>query len=111
MKDGDAPLALENRETLKSGAKEGRPPLLTQRTAGLAVIVFELIQKHGFAALGPIIVLAGVFQIASGFLKVGQLFRTIAPAVIYGMLAGIGIPHRHRPGIVRTMPAPTSWGR
>lgn len=38
----DAPQALENRETLKSGARNGAstngPPLLTQRTAGLAVV-------------------------------------------------------------------------
>ena len=34
----DAPLAVENRETAKNWGKEGRPPLLTQRTAGLAVI-------------------------------------------------------------------------
>lgn len=34
----DAPLAVETRETQKSGARNGRPPLLTQRTAGLAVI-------------------------------------------------------------------------
>ncbi|WP_315718549.1 MULTISPECIES: hypothetical protein [unclassified Bradyrhizobium] len=34
----DAPAAVENRETQKTGTKEGRPPLLTQRTAGLAVI-------------------------------------------------------------------------
>nr|AWM06103.1 hypothetical protein CIT39_06310 [Bradyrhizobium symbiodeficiens] len=34
----DALAAVENRETAKSGAKNGRPPLLTQRTAGLAVI-------------------------------------------------------------------------
>jgi hypothetical protein len=34
----DAPLAVESRETQKSGASNGRPPLLTQRTAGMAVI-------------------------------------------------------------------------
>jgi hypothetical protein len=34
----DAPLAVENRETAKNAGKEGRPLLLTQRTAGLAVI-------------------------------------------------------------------------
>lgn len=38
----DAPQALENRETLKSGARNGAaangPPLLTQRTVGLAVV-------------------------------------------------------------------------
>jgi MFS superfamily sulfate permease-like transporter len=38
-----------------------------------------------------VIVLAGMIQLAAGLLRIGQLFRAISPAVIYGMLAGIGI--------------------
>jgi len=74
-----------------AGSLSGCPLQVSGPAAGLAVIVYELIQKHGFAALGPIIVMAGLLQVVSGFLKAGQLFRTIAPAVIYGMLAGIGV--------------------
>jgi MFS superfamily sulfate permease-like transporter len=55
------------------------------------VVVYELIQQHGFAMLGPIIVVAGILQLIAGALKAGQLFRSIAPAVVYGMLAGIGV--------------------
>jgi MFS superfamily sulfate permease-like transporter len=76
---------------LVGGSLSGCPLQVSGPAAGLAVIVYELIQKFGFTALAPIIMLAGVLQIASGFLKAGQLFRTIAPAVIYGMLAGIGV--------------------
>jgi MFS superfamily sulfate permease-like transporter len=57
----------------------------------LAVIIYQLIQDYGIEAMGPIIVLAGVFQMLAGMLKVGQMFRSIAPAVVYGMLAGIGV--------------------
>src|SRR5215472_1751350 len=74
-----------------AGSLSGCPLQVSGPAAGLAVIVYELIQKHGFAALGPIIIMAGLLQVVSGFLKAGQLFRTIAPAVIYGMLAGIGV--------------------
>jgi MFS superfamily sulfate permease-like transporter len=73
------------------GAFSGCPLQVSGPAAGLAVIVFELVQKHGFAGLAPIIVLAGVLQLAAGALRVGQLFRAMAPAVIYGMLAGIGV--------------------
>jgi MFS superfamily sulfate permease-like transporter len=73
------------------GAISGCPLQISGPAAGLAVIVFELIQKHGFSMLGPLIVLAGLMQLAAGALKLGQLFRSIAPAVVYGMLAGIGI--------------------
>jgi MFS superfamily sulfate permease-like transporter len=74
-----------------AGALSGCPLQVSGPAAGLAVIVYEIIQKHGFAALAPILVLAGIIQLAAGALRVGQFFRAMAPAVVYGMLAGIGI--------------------
>ena len=76
---------------LVAGSLSGCALQVSGPAAGLAVIIFELIREYGFAMLGPIIVLAGVFQVAAGLLKAGQLFRSIAPAVVYGMLAGIGV--------------------
>src|SRR5215475_13172644 len=52
-----------------AGSLSGCPLQVSGPAAGLAVIVYELIQKFGFAALGPIIVLAGLLQIVSGFLR------------------------------------------
>lgn len=74
-----------------AGSLSGCPLQVSGPAAGLAVIVYQLIQEYGIAGLGPIIVAAGLLQIAAGALKAGQLFRAIAPAVVYGMLAGIGI--------------------
>jgi MFS superfamily sulfate permease-like transporter len=76
---------------LITGAISGCPLQVSGPAAGLAVIVYELIQKHGFEMLGPIVVLAGAIQIVAGLAKFGQVFRAIAPAVVYGMLAGIGL--------------------
>jgi MFS superfamily sulfate permease-like transporter len=73
------------------GALAGCPLQVSGPAAGLAVIIYEFIQTHGFEMLGPVIVAAGVLQLVAGAFKVGQLFRAIAPAVIYGMLAGIGV--------------------
>lgn len=73
------------------GALAGCQLQVSGPAAGLAVIVYDLVQTHGIEMLGPIVVLAGILQLAAGLLRVGQLFRAIAPAVIYGMLAGIGI--------------------
>ena len=73
------------------GTISGCPLQVSGPAAGLAVIVFELIRKHGIEMLGPLVVAAGVIQLVAGALKFGQLFRAMAPAVIYGMLAGIGI--------------------
>lgn len=59
--------------------------------AGLTVLVWEMIQQHGIGMLGAIVLLAGILQLLMGALKMGQWFRAISPAVIQGMLAGIGV--------------------
>jgi MFS superfamily sulfate permease-like transporter len=48
------------------------------------------VREHGIAALGPMLVVAGAIQLVAGMLKMGGLFRSISPAVVHGMLAGIG---------------------
>ncbi len=73
------------------GFLAGSPLQVTGPAAGLAVLVYELIQKEGLAALGLVILLAGSLQLAAGLLKLGQWFRAISPSVIHGMLAGIGV--------------------
>lgn len=73
------------------GTLAGSPLQVTGPAAGLSVIVFDIVQQHGLAALGWIVFLAGVIQCVAGMLRVGQWFRAVSPAVIHGMLAGIGI--------------------
>lgn len=69
----------------------GSPLQVSGPAAGLAVLVFEVVREHGMGMLGPILLLAGILQIAAGRLKLGCWFRVTAPAVVYGMLAGIGV--------------------
>lgn len=73
------------------GSVSGAPLQVSGPAAGLSVIVFELVQKLGFPMLGPVLLLAGLLQFVGGRLKLGRWFRAISPAVIYGMLSGIGI--------------------
>ena len=73
------------------GALAGSPLQVSGPAAGLAVIVFELVRDKGLSALGPILVLAGLVQLVAGVLKLGGWFRAISPAVVHGMLAGIGV--------------------
>lgn len=73
------------------GFLAGSPLQVSGPAAGLVVLVFELHQEHGMAALGVILMLAGLMQVVAGLLKTGQWFRAISPAVVYGMLAGIGV--------------------
>ncbi len=59
--------------------------------AGLILIIVEIIQKMGIEQLFLIIFLVGILQIIFGLLSFGKWFRAISPAIIQGMLAGIGI--------------------
>jgi MFS superfamily sulfate permease-like transporter len=69
----------------------GSPLQVSGPAAGLAVLVLELVREHGLEALGPVVLVAGVIQVLAGLAGVGQWFRAISPAVIHGMLAGIGV--------------------
>lgn len=73
------------------GFLAGSPLQVSGPAAGLAVIVFEIVREQGLSALGPILILAGAIQVAAGLLRVGGWFRAISPAVVHGMLAGIGV--------------------
>ena len=72
------------------GTLAGSPLQVSGPAAGLAVLVFDLVQRHGLAALGPVLLLAGAVQLVAGVAKLGQWFRAVSPAVVHGMLAGIG---------------------
>jgi MFS superfamily sulfate permease-like transporter len=73
------------------GAFAGSPLQVSGPAAGLTVLVWQLVQHYGMAMLGVIVLLAGLIQLLAGLLKLGQWFRAVSPAVIHGMLAGIGV--------------------
>mgnify|MGYP002378468314 CR=1 FL=1 len=73
------------------GFMAGSPLQVSGPAAGLTVIVLELVKTHGAEMLGTIVLFAGIFQVIAGRFKLGQWFRAVSPAVIHGMLAGIGI--------------------
>lgn len=73
------------------GIFTGSPLQVSGPAAGLAVIVYELVQAEGLGGLAMITLFAGLFQIVFSFLKMGPLFRAISPSVVKGMLAGIGV--------------------
>lgn len=93
------------------GAIGGCPLQVCGPAAGLFVIVADALFKQrtiyttsinpsateadamqfALLALGVSVMFAGILQFTAGQLKLGQWFRAVSPAVIEGMLAGIGI--------------------
>jgi len=81
------------------GALSGSPLQVSGPAAGLIVLVIQVLDEAtaagytGSAAavfLGVAVFLAGLVQILAGVLRLGQWFRAVSPAVVGGMLAGIG---------------------
>src|SRR5262245_54437527 len=73
------------------GVISGSPLQVSGPAAGLSVLVWDIINQHGIGMLGPMLLLAGIIQAVMGVSRVGQWFRAISPAVIQGMLGGIGV--------------------
>lgn len=73
------------------GAIAGCPLQVSGPAAGLTVIIYEIVREYGLETLGIIVLLAGILQAAAGLLRLGQWFRAVSPAVVKGMLAGIGV--------------------
>lgn len=74
-----------------TGFLAGAPLQVSGPAAGLTVVVYEIVQTHGMAGLSIVVIAAGVLQILAGVFRLGQWFRAVSPAVIHGMLAGIGV--------------------
>ncbi len=84
------------------GPLAGSPLQVSGPAAGLIVLVGTYVTNANtafankqtaipaIASLGVVVFLAGLIQIAMAGLRLGHWFRAVSPAVILGMLAGIG---------------------
>lgn len=74
------------------GVLAGSPLQVSGPAAGLIVLIADIAkQPDGLTRLGWVVLLAGLIQVAAGVLRLGQWFRAVSPAVVLGMLAGIGV--------------------
>ncbi|MEV3854083.1 bifunctional SulP family inorganic anion transporter/carbonic anhydrase [Streptomyces sp. NPDC050095] len=74
-----------------AGFLGGAPLQVSGPAAGLTVVTAELIQRYGWRTTCAITVMAGLAQIGLGCLRVARTALAVSPAVVHGMLAGIGI--------------------
>jgi MFS superfamily sulfate permease-like transporter len=95
------------------GCIAGSPLQVSGPAAGLFVIVADLLAQgrqsyvdvtgqgatvddaaaveYSLMVLGTAVFLSGLLQVVAGKMRLGQWFRAVSPAVIKGMLAGIGV--------------------
>ncbi|MFI5936361.1 SulP family inorganic anion transporter [Actinoplanes sp. NPDC051494] len=74
-----------------AGLLSGAPLQVSGPAAGLTVIVAGTVADFGWAATTAIVAMAGVVQLGLGALRLGRAALALSPAVVHGMLAGIGI--------------------
>ncbi len=74
-----------------AGLLGGSPFQVSGPAAGLTVVVAELVARFGWEVTCLITAGAGLVQILFGFARVARFSQAIPPAVVHGMLAGIGL--------------------
>ncbi|MDT9693075.1 bifunctional SulP family inorganic anion transporter/carbonic anhydrase [Streptomyces sp. P9(2023)] len=74
-----------------AGRLGGSPLQVSGPAAGLTVVSAELIQRYGWRTTCAITVLAGLAQLGLATLRVARSALAISPAIVHGMLAGIGV--------------------
>ena len=73
------------------GLLGGAPLQVSGPAAGLTVVTADLINQYGWRTTCALVVAAGVVQLGLGFLRVARSALAVSPAIVHGMLSGIGI--------------------
>lgn len=69
----------------------GRPGMISGATGAVAVVIVVLAQQYGVEYVFATVVLAGLLQMAAGFLRLGKLMRLVPHPVIFGFVNGLAI--------------------
>ncbi len=69
----------------------GRPGMISGATGAIAVVIVALAKSHGVEYVFATVVLAGIFQMLAGILKLGKLIRLVPHPVIFGFVNGLAI--------------------
>lgn len=85
----------------------GRPAMVTAAAGSVALVIGPTLKAHGVEYALPIVLLAGVIQVAFGALGLARLIRHVPRAVTIGFVNALGIlifmaqvPHVLEPSLV-----------
>ncbi|NYI93819.1 carbonic anhydrase [Streptomonospora nanhaiensis] len=74
-----------------AGSVGGSAVQVSGPTASLTIIVADLVHTYGWRVTCLITMLAGVIQLGLGAFRIARAALAVSPAVIHGMLAGMGV--------------------
>lgn len=69
----------------------GRPAMISAATGAVALLITSLVKDHGVQYVFAAAVLAGLFQIGAGLLRLGGLMRFVSRSVITGFINALAI--------------------
>lgn len=69
----------------------GRPGMISGATAATAVVMVSLVAEHGVQYLFATLLLAGLFQVLAGVLRLGKFIRLVPHPVMFGFVNGLAI--------------------
>ena len=69
----------------------GRPGMISAATGAMALVVVTLVAEYGIGHLFAATILAGIIQVALGYLGVGELMRFVPRTVMIGFVNALAI--------------------
>lgn len=69
----------------------GRPGMISGATGAVAIVLVSLVKDHGVEYIFATVILAGIFQAAAGFMRLGKLMRLVPQPVILGFVNGLAV--------------------
>jgi SulP family sulfate permease len=69
----------------------GRPGMISGATGAVAIVIVSLVKDYGVEYVFATVILAGLFQLSAGLLKLGKFIRLVPHPVIFGFVNGLAI--------------------
>ena len=73
----------------------GRPGMVSGATGAVAVVIIALVKSHGVEYIFATVILAGLLQVAAGFLRLGKFIRLVPHSVMFGFVNGLALSLIH----------------